>query len=330
MGNALSDAMNDDLKPPRLPPPVKLRPLRWFSGIIVSNLFTALVFGGLTWLSRSADPGLSKTAQLIGMPSMFLVPLLCGVVAAFCWRRLDPGIGALAVGALLVTMVGLAGAALMMGEGVICLLIVSPLYCAVVFGGALLGRIWFRHDPAKFRLSILPLLVVVTGGEMLTRADRTGVVVDEILIQASPAKVWPELTSFPAIDTPPSYWMFRIGLPYPESTTTEGDFVGAGRQCIFSGGMVFQEKVAVCRPREDLTFDITGLPQHPELIGHITPGRGQFLLRDNGDGTTTLTGSTWYTLHVRPLWYFDWWTEQIFRAVHLRVMEDVRRRAEAK
>jgi hypothetical protein len=64
------------------------------------------------------------------------------------------------------------------------------------------------------------------------------------------------------------------------------------------------------------------------LIGHITPSRGQFLLRDNGDGSTTLVGSTWYSLHVRPLWYFDWWTEQIFRAVHLRVMNDIRQRAE--
>ena len=54
-----------------------------------------------------------------------------------------------------------------------------------------------------------------------------------------------------------------------------------------------------------------------------------FVDRNNGDGTTTLVGRTWYTLHVRPAPYFDWWTHDILSAVHLRVMEDIRRRAEA-
>src|SRR5262249_46983555 len=107
------------------------------------------------------------------------------------------------------------------------------------------------------------------------------------------------------------------------------DFVNADRACIFSGNAVFKERVVELIPQEKLTFDITQSPQDPELIGHLTPQRGQFILRNNGDGTTTLVGSTWYTLHVRPLWYFDLWTHHIFRAVHLRVMEDVRRHAES-
>ncbi len=214
-------------------------------------------------------------------------------------------------------------------EGIICLLIVAPIYFAMVLAGALMGRVYFKRDVTKMRLSLLPLVVLLAVGEPLTRSEHTGVVVDEILIKAPPAKVWKNVTSFPAIQTPPEYWMFKIGLPYPMETTSGGDFVGAGRECIFTDGMIFGEKVSELVTNENLTFDITELPQHPELIGHITPHKGQFLLKDNGDGTTTLTGSTWYTLHVRPLWYFNWWTEQIFRAVHLRVMEDIRTRTEA-
>jgi len=33
-------------------------------------------------------------------------------------------------------------------------------------------------------------------------------------------------------------------------------------------------------------------------------------------------------LHVRPLWYFDIWTRDMTRAVHLRVMNHIRRLAE--
>jgi hypothetical protein len=97
---------------------------------------------------------------------------------------------------------------------------------------------------------------------------------------------------------------------------------------MFSDGIVIKERVAEFVPREKLTFDIVEQPTHPEAYGHITLHRGQFVLRDNGNGTTTLFGSSWYTLHVHPLWYFDIWTRDMTRAVHLRVMNHVRRLAE--
>ena len=104
--------------------------------------------------------------------------------------------------------------------------------------------------------------------------------------------------------------------------------MNAERQCIFSHGAIFKERVVELVPLAKLTFEIVESPQDPELVGHLTPHRGQFVLHDNADGTTTLIGSTWYTLHVRPLWYFNFWTQHIFRSVHLRVMEDIRHRAE--
>ena len=79
---------------------------------------------------------------------------------------------------------------------------------------------------------------------------------------------------------------------------------------------------------EKLTFEVVEQPSHPEAYGHITLHRGQFALRENRDGTTTLVGSSWYTLHIRPLWYFDLWTRDMTRAVHLRVMRHVKRLAE--
>jgi hypothetical protein len=42
----------------------------------------------------------------------------------------------------------------------------------------------------------------------------------------------------------------------------------------------------------------------------------------------TLAEASWYTLRVRPLWYFDLWTRDMTRAVHLGVMNHVRRLAE--
>jgi hypothetical protein len=228
-----------------------------------------------------------------------------------------------------MSLLALAGAVVVFREGVICLLILFPLFYASVLAGALVGRVLFKTYPTRLRVSILPLVLLAVLAEPLTRVERQSVIADEILIHAPPEKVWPLVTSFPEIPSPPRFWLFRLGLPYPVATTAAGDFVDADRRCIFSHNAVFRERVVELIPREKLTFEIVEAPKDPELMGHLTAHRGQFVLRDNGDGTTTLVGSTWYTLHVRPLWYFDLWTHQIFRSVHLRVMEDIRRRAEA-
>jgi len=318
--------MNNENTPSR-PFIQRKRWLRWLAGMIVGNLTIAILYYGTGLLLRAIP--YESGGDLILWPSFFLVPMFGGLVASYIWRRLNPRISGTIGGAVGTTLLGIVGAAIVFKEGIICLIIFSPLLLVVILAGTLIGRIWFKGDPTLLRCSVLPLLAVMAIGEPLTRTNQPRVVTDELVIHASSAKIWPELTAFPTIPEPPAFWLFRIGLPYPQSTTNVGDFVGADRRCIFSGGAVFKETIAEFVPRVKLTFDIVQIPKDPELMGHLSPTRGEFRLRDNGDGTCTLIGSTWYTLHVRPLWYFDWWTQYIFRAVHLRVMEDIRRRAEA-
>jgi hypothetical protein len=178
------------------------------------------------------------------------------------------------------------------------------------------------------QLTIFPLLALITLGESVYHSERQAVVTDRILIQAPPTRVWPHVLAFPEIPDAPDYWIFRVGLPYPTTTTNGGNFVGADRQCIFSNGVVIKERVVEFVPNEKLTFDVAEQPADPEAYGHITLHRGQFVLQDNHDGTTTLIGSSWYTLHVRPRWYFDLWTRDMSRAVHLRVMNHIKRLSE--
>jgi hypothetical protein len=228
-----------------------------------------------------------------------------------------------------MTGVALVAGTVAFHEGIICLLILSPLFFGAVLTGSLLGRILFKSQPKRLQLSFVPLLGLLALVEVFTRVDKERVVTDQIVIQSPPTKVWACLKSFPEIPASPRFWLFRLGLPYPVATTASGDFLNAERECIFSQGAIFRERVVELVPGQKFTFEIIESPPDPELVGHLTPRRGQFVLRTNPDGTTTLAGSTWYTLHVRPLWYFDLWTHYIFRAVHLRVMEDIRRRAES-
>ena len=286
---------------PDEPPPALPRPrwLVWLSGTLAGSALAGLVSGALAWFVHVTTEG---DAGAVVIPSLLLLPVLVGLTASFFWRKLAPTMGQTTLQCLYLTLFDLAGAAVFMREGIVCLIIASPLLLGLTLAGGLLGRVWFRNDPSQLRISVLPLLVLLALAEPLTRGDQTGIVTDEILIHAPPARVWPQITAFPAIPAPPRFWLFRLGLPYPMATTTAGDFVGADRRCIFSRGAVFKESVASLTPGRELTFDILEAPPDPELLGHLTPRRGQFVLRDNGDGTTTLTGRTWYTLHVRPLW----------------------------
>jgi hypothetical protein len=310
------------------PPPLPPRNVVWILmlGLVVSN-----AIGGSLLLAVTLFVGAYRehdATALVAWPSFFLIPFLVGLIAAWFWRRLNRTLGWSFLDALWISLLGLAAAAIILREGVVCLVIVSPALYVFILCGVLLGRIWFRPNYSKLQLTIFPLLALVTLGESIYHSEQQAVVTDQIVIHAPPAKVWPHVLAFPEIPDQPDYWIFRIGLPYPTQTTNGGNFVGADRQCMFSNGVVIKERVAEFVPNEKLTFDVAEQPTDPEAYGHITLHRGQFVLQDNRDGTTTLIGSSWYTLHVRPRWYFDLWTRDMSSAVHLRVMNHIRRLSE--
>jgi hypothetical protein len=295
-------------------------------GTLVANAIGGVLLFGIVWLIGAYKS--SDLLTFIAWPSFFLIPFLVGLIAAWFWRRIHRTIAWSALDAVIVTLVGLAAAAIILREGIVCLVIVSPALYAFILCGILLGRVWFRPNYSKLQLTIFPLLALLTLGESLYHSEQQAVVTDRIVIHASPAKVWPHVLAFPEIPDRPDYWIFRLGLPYPTQTTNGGNFLGADRQCTFSNGVVIKERVAEFVPNEKLTFDVAEQPSDPEAYGHITLHRGQFVLQDNHDGTTTLIGSSSYTLHVRPRWYFDIWTRDMTRAVHLRVMNHIKRLAE--
>jgi hypothetical protein len=315
-----------DAPSPSLPPS---RPIgQLILGMFVGNAVGGALLGGTIWAMTFFGVNQRDAGGVLALPSFILIPFIVGLVAAWFWRRLNRSVAISFLDALWTLLVSLAAAAIILREGVVCLVIVSPLVYVFLFTGILIGRVWFRPNYSKLQLTIFPLLVLLTLGETVYHSEQRDAVTDRILIHASPAKVWPHVLAFPEIPGAPGYWLFRLGLPYPTQTTNGGNFIGADRQCIFSNGVVIKERVAEFVPNEKLTFDVAEQPTDPEAYGHITLHRGQFVLQDNHDGTTTLIGSSWYTLHVRPRWYFDLWTRDMTGAVHLRVMNHIKRLAE--
>lgn len=230
-----------------------------------------------------------------------------------------------------LTVIELIGSYFLLREGVICLIILTPLIFGMMFVGALFGRIVARREWRRtLQVSVLPLVALGVFAEALgPKPDYASSVVDEVVVNAPPEYVWRYVVTYPENNSPPDYWLWQIGLPYPRQSIAQAEEVGAVRACNFSTGISFQERITELEPNRVMTFEVTRQPNHPEVIGHFQFDRGQVRLTPNADGTTTITATSWYRLFVRPAPYFDWWTTDITRQVHFRVLNHMKALAEA-
>lgn len=289
------------------------------SGVFISSLLAVILIGLIRLLGKSMGQ-----EDVLVFSAFFIIPFLMGLFNAWQWRnfkiRTISIIGWCFISSLLLAV--FSGAFLK--EGYICLIIVLPVALVMMCTGTFIGRPLFRKRNNTLNSTIFGVLLVIVVADVSSQRDGTNMVSDTMIINAPVEKVWPFVVEYDPITLKEDYWLFQIGMPSPVQSTVDGHEVGAGRKCIFSNGYVFEEKMVVYKPNEELTFDITEQPRDPEIMGHIDITRGQFILKDNGDGTTTLIGNSWYKLYVFPEWYFNIWSESITRNVHLRVMEHIK------
>jgi hypothetical protein len=296
-------------------------------GFIVPNLVgVAIIAADKYWISDhfNSFPGTLVFSEFI------IIPMLIGIMSAWFWRGLDFSGRKLTGHSIANVFIAIGLSYIFLGEGVICLVIVSPLLFAFVISGAWMGRIMFSRNNKNINFSIVMLLIAIFITDSLSKHFYENEVSNTIMVNAPPAKVWKNVVAFKRIPEPNKFWLFKVGMPSPVESTVDGYYLGAKRKCIFSNGYTFDEKIVTYVENQNLTFAVTHQPRDPEIMGHIDILQGQFLLKGNGNGTTTLTGNSWYKLYVFPVWYYDIWAQSITRNVHLRVMEHIKELSEAK
>ncbi|MCZ4245068.1 hypothetical protein [Pedobacter punctiformis] len=286
-------------------------------GFIVPNVVAIFII----WLNKYLD--VQSEGSLI-FSEFVIIPLFMGIISIWFWRKLNLKSSALVGYSIVNGGIALFLSYIFLGEGVLCLIIVSPLIFAFIVTGAFIGKMMFRKKNQTLNVSVLSLLFIVFVADSVSEHHYDNMVSDKITINATPEEIWKNVVAFEKIKQPDNYWLFKIGMPSPMQTTVTAYKNGAGRKCIFSNGYIFDEKIVAFDINKNLTFDIVNQPLDPEIMGHIDITRGQFLLKDNGNGTTTLIGNSWYKLHVFPVWYYDLWAESITRNVHLRVMDHIK------
>lgn len=280
--------------------------------------------------------------------ALFLgAPTISGFVATFAVARLHAPKAGLAVLAAAVAL-GLAFTAMLAFaiEGVVCLLMASPLALAGSMVGVAIATILLtfagggapRSGAPGAAMALLPLWL---AGELLSPlpAEDERVVSSTIEVDAPPEVVWHRVLAFEDLP-PPTELAFRMGVSSPTGAVIDGEGVGAVRRCRFTTGE-FVEPITVWRPGRELSFDVREQPdamremtpfdgpRPPHLDGFFATTRGQFLLEPMGGGARTrLTGRTWYRIDVFPRPYWSWWSDQLVHTIHLRVMRQIARLSE--
>lgn len=210
-------------------------------------------------------------------------------------------------------------------EGVACLVMAFPILVGMVVLGAIAG--YFAAKTPVLRASgVAAVLLAPTmiGVDLGAPPEPDSMrVVSEIRVDASPETVWQSVVSFPPIDSPPAPIFAIVAMPI--EARIDGRDPGATRRCIFTNGE-FVEPILVWDAPRELRFGVERQPAH--LGRYLDVRQGQFLLTANADGSTTLKGTTWYDLRVHPAAYWGAWTQTLLHAVHMRVLEHVKKISE--
>ncbi len=295
------------------------------NGIVASNAVGTVI----VWMLLAFTVGQTSGGEIYLLSVFTLVPMLMG----FILESFREDSGATRKHKLYTSalnyVVALVICLVVLHEGAICIIIAAPLVMLFhVFGVALYTAV-SNFRKGRLRSSVVPLLLVFCVVDIYVPHQFETSESDMLTIKAPPTAVWQYLASYPRNDSPCDYWLWSVGLPMPIRSVAVSAQVGAERKCEFTGGVSAAEIITVSEPGKRLAFSVTRQPDHPEAVGHFKLERGEFLLQDNGNGTTTLTGTSWYSLRVYPAVYYNLWVNDIVKRVHLRVMNHVKRLAEA-
>ena len=224
-------------------------------------------------------------------------------------------------------------------EGVICIVMASPLAIFFTWLGSAVGCALVKGKPGSSPVAILVMVTVIPAMSFMEKDAEPELtsVTTSIEIAASPRMVWQNVIAFPQIRAPHEF-LFKAGIAYPTDARIDGTGVGAVRHCNFTTGS-FVEPITVWDEPRLLKFSVEEQPtpmrelsfwdiNAPHLHDYFVSKQGQFKLIPLPNGNTLLEGTTWYYHDIRPAFYWRPWSTYIIHKIHERVLRHIKENAE--
>lgn len=310
-----------------------------FFKVFALILFIALGFYGLSLI-------MSEGAQVvtIGFGILVVLPYGLGGLTALLFN-LDgetSGKATLSVLGLILTVLLLGG--FILREGVICIVMLAPLWVTASFLGAY--TVSNLHNKFRERSTLscsffitLPFLALMADS-YLPQATSIYSVTRTIDIDATAEEVWPHLLMLDGLSDDDGRWNFTqniLGVPRPASANVVGFGTGAIRHAKWGDTISFEEHVTKWTENERLSwayvFPNDSVQAYTDR--HISPdGRhlkiksgGYYLVSQESDHVT-LTLTTDYTATTPMNFYSALWGEVILGDIQNNILKIIKDRVE--
>jgi hypothetical protein len=272
-----------------------------------------------------------------------LSPFVIGATTGYLVNR-KQDVGPAHTAGLVVAATALGGIALVVAalEGVVCIVLASPVAVFVAWIGGQFGRavaLLTRRSPAQ-TLPAFALLPLVFGLENILPATTSFDTYQTIEVNAPPEWVWKSIVRMEAIEAPPAL-PFRLGVAYPLRGEIIGEGVGALRRGEFSTGTAL-ERVTEWTANQKLAFvvlnDIPAMRElspyehvhAPHVIGYFSTTYTSFELVRRPDGSTGVVERTSHELRLDPVLYWLPLARYVVGENNARVLTHIARDAERK
>ena len=240
---------------------------------------------------------------------------------------------------LLSAALGCFGLILFALEGLICLVMASPLAAIFAIAGGALGRSAARKgkDPMGpvYCIALLPLMF---GVDALYPPAVTMLTDESVIVEASPQQVWRAVTSEEPIREPPTI-VGKLGLAYPERAQFSRTGVGGIRIGYFSTGEA-REQITEWKEGRRLSFIVLSQPpamkemspykdvHAPHVDGYFETGETRFEIEPIGRDRSRLTVQAAHRLSIAPVVYWEPIARWAAQSNTRRVLRDLQAKAE--
>lgn len=234
--------------------------------------------------------------------------------------------------------------AVMLLEGLVCLLMAAVIAYPLALLGALFGTALAKmNNPSeRGKLRTIPLIFatpLIAEVTLPAPTPQTREVTTVVEVAAPPARIWQVMQNL-EIGSETDDLLFRLGVAMPIATRTPIGGLGGERECVLSTGTM-REIITDWQPGSRLEFRVLETPEcmrelglngkieAPHLTGKFICRRGVFELVALPGGRTRITGTSEVTLDVHPTAYWGLWSDEVVHRVHHRVFAAIAAEAKA-
>ncbi|WP_181259250.1 SRPBCC family protein [Pseudoduganella armeniaca] len=304
-------------------------------------LLVGVLYGLCLRLAFALDVG---EFSIVSKAFLLMTPFSLGALAVFVAARGERTSvrrdAAVAAKAMILFLIALF---LMLLEGVICIVLVLPVFVvAAVLGGVLAGWLHRHMLDRKGTVSAFALLPLLLGPieAALPPVQSEQLVSTTMHIAAPPEAVFDQLADVRGIRPEELGFAFvhLIGLPKPIEADMHGSGAGAVRVSRWEKNVRFEEVITHWQRPQAMHYRFhippgsiprDALDEHVELGGkYFTVLDGGYDLAPAPDGGTELTLTTRFLNKSQLKLYGDLWGRMVLQDFHRSILGLMRRRAE--